>query len=41
MPNLVGLSMRQAIAELQSRGLVLGKLVYVEDLATTNVLGTR
>ncbi len=38
MPNLVGLSMRQAIAELQSRGLVLGKLIYVEDLATNNVL---
>lgn len=38
MPDLVGLSMRQAMAELQSRGLVLGKLVYVEDLATNNVL---
>lgn len=38
MPNLVGLSMRQAIAELQSRGLVLGKLIYVEDMATNNVL---
>ncbi len=38
MPNLVGLSMRQALAELQSRGLVLGKLIYVEDMATNNVL---
>ncbi len=38
MPDLVGLSMRQALAELQSRGLVLGKLVYEEDLATNNVL---
>ncbi len=38
MPDLVGLSMRQALAELQSRGLVLGRLVYVEDLATNNVL---
>ncbi len=38
MPDLVGLSMRQALAELQSRGLVLGKLIYVEDLATNNVL---
>lgn len=38
MPNLVGLSMRQALAELQSRGLTLGKLIYVEDLATNNVL---
>jgi beta-lactam-binding protein with PASTA domain len=38
MPNLMDLSMRQAIAELQSRGLVLGKLIYVEDMATNNVL---
>lgn len=38
MPNLVGLSMRQALAELQSRGLVVGKLIYVQDLATNNVL---
>lgn len=38
MPDLAGLSMRQAVAELQSRGLVLGKLIYVEDLATNNVL---
>ncbi len=38
MPDLVGLSMRQALAELQSRGLVLGKLIYVEDLATNNVI---
>ena len=38
MPNVVGVSMRQAMAELQSRGLVLGKLIYIEDLATDNVL---
>jgi beta-lactam-binding protein with PASTA domain len=38
MPNLVGFSMRQAKAELLSRGLVLGKLVYVQDMATNNVL---
>ncbi len=38
MPDLMGLSMRQALAELQSRGLVLGKLIYVSDLATNNVL---
>ncbi len=38
VPDLVGLSMRQAIAELQSRGLVLGNLIYVEDMATNNVL---
>ena len=38
MPNLIGYSMRQAMAELQSRGLVLGKLIYVQDIATNNVL---
>ena len=38
MPNLVGLSMRQALAELQTRGLVLGKFIYVQDMATNNVL---
>ena len=38
MPNLVGYSMRQAKAELSSRGLNLGKLIYVEDIATNNVL---
>lgn len=38
MPNLVGHSMRQAKAELSSRGLVLGKLIYVQDMATNNVL---
>ena len=38
MPNLVGFSMRQAKAELNSRGLALGKLVYVNDIATNNVL---
>ena len=38
MPNLVGFSMRQAKAELLSRGLVLGRLIYVQDMATNNVL---
>ncbi|MGN0202847.1 MAG: PASTA domain-containing protein [Candidatus Cryptobacteroides sp.] len=38
MPNLVGYSMRQAKAELNSRGLTLGKLTYVSDMATNNVL---
>ena len=38
MANLIGYSMRQAMAELQSRGLVLGKLIYVDDIATNNVL---
>lgn len=38
MPNLVGYSTRQAKAELNSRGLTLGKLIYVNDIATNNVL---
>ena len=38
MPNLVGYSLRQAKAELLSKGLVLGKLIYVSDMATNNVL---
>jgi len=38
MPSLVGYSMRQAKAELSSRGLYLGRLIYVSDIATNNVL---
>lgn len=38
MPNLIGYSMRQAKAELASRGLRLGRLIYVNDIATNNVL---
>ena len=38
MPSLVGLSVRQAKVELQSRALELGKLNYVSDIATNNVL---
>ncbi|MCR5326755.1 MAG: PASTA domain-containing protein [Bacteroidales bacterium] len=38
MPNLVGYSMRQAKAELASRGLTLGRLIYISDIATNNVL---
>ena len=38
MPNLVGYSARQAVAELSSRGLVLGRFIYVGDMATNNVL---
>lgn len=39
MPDLVGLSLRQAKVELSSRGLMLGHLEYVKDIATNNVLG--
>ena len=38
MPDLIGYSTRQAKAELLSRGLVLGSLIYVQDMATNNVL---
>ena len=38
MPDLVGFSLRQAKAELSSRGLYLGKIIYVNDMATNNVL---
>ena len=41
MPNLVGYSTRQAMAELNTRGLTLGKIIYVEDMATNNVLKQR
>ena len=41
MPDLIGFSMRQATAELQSRGLVLGNLIYQQDIATDNVLAQR
>ena len=41
MPNLIGYSMRQAKAEILSRGLVLGKLIYEPDMATNNVLKQR
>jgi len=41
MPNLVGYSLRQAIAELSARGLSLGKITYVNDIATNNVLQQR
>ncbi len=38
MPSLVGCSMRQAKAELSSKGLFLGRMTYIEDIATNNVL---
>ncbi len=39
MPELTGYSLRQAQSELISNQLSLGKLIYVEDIATNNVLG--
>ncbi|MBR5568479.1 MAG: PASTA domain-containing protein [Bacteroidales bacterium] len=41
MPDLVGYSSRQAAAELSTRGLVLGRLIYKEDMATNNVLSQQ
>ena len=38
MPALVGYSMRQAKAELVRTGLTLGRLIYIRDIATNNVL---
>ena len=38
VPNLVGYSLRQAIPELDMRGLELGRLIYKNDIATNNVL---
>lgn len=38
VPNVVGCSLRQAKAEILSRGLLLGRLKYVSDMATNNVL---
>lgn len=39
MPHLFGYSVTEARAELQNRGLNLGKLTYVKDIATNTVLG--
>lgn len=38
MPNVVGLSLRQATAILETNGLKVGKLTYVPDIAINNVL---
>lgn len=38
MPSLTGFSLRQAKAELTRNGLLLGKIIYIEDIATNNVL---
>jgi beta-lactam-binding protein with PASTA domain len=38
MPNIVGVSLRQARAIVQTAGLTLGQLTYVPDIAVNNVL---
>lgn len=41
MPHLVGFSLRQALSELASSQLRVGKLIYVKDMATNNVVGQQ
>lgn len=41
MPSLIGLSLRQAKTELESKGLRVGNLNYIDDIATNNVLGQQ
>jgi eukaryotic-like serine/threonine-protein kinase len=41
MPNVIGVSLRQAIAILESNGLLAGRLRYVPDIATNNVLNQK
>ncbi len=38
VPNLIGLSYRQGKSTLESRGLKVGKIVYVPDYAENNIL---
>ena len=38
MPNVVGVSQRQARAIIETAGLITGKLTYVPDIAVNNVL---
>ncbi len=41
MPNLFGYSVTEARSELQNRGLTMGYLNYVKDIATNTVLEQR
>jgi beta-lactam-binding protein with PASTA domain len=38
MPDLVGVSLRQAQAIIETAGLITGRLIYVPDIAINNVL---
>ena len=38
MPNIVGVSLRQAKAILETRGLYVGRLIYAPDFAKNNIL---
>jgi beta-lactam-binding protein with PASTA domain len=41
MPNLVGISQRQAEATIENIGLKTGKIEYIPDIAVNNVLGQK
>lgn len=41
VPNVVGYSLRQAKAIIESQGFFVGRLEYVNDIATNNVLEQR
>lgn len=41
MPDLKGMSLRQAMNEISAKHLVLGDLIYRQDMATNNVLDQR
>lgn len=41
VPSLTGYSLRQAKTELIASGLSVGRLIYVEDMATNNVLAQQ
>ncbi len=41
MPNLIGYSLIEARSELNNRGLSVGRLIYVRDMATNRVLGQQ
>ncbi len=38
MPNVLGISLRQAQAVIETAGLIVGRLTYVPDIAINNVL---
>jgi len=41
VPNVVGISFRQAKAAIEARGLKIGKLEYVRDIALNNVMDLK
>lgn len=41
MPSVTGYSLRQAKAELAAKGLTVGHLYYIPDMATNNVLAQK